>query len=67
MRQYVNIKFVKTNKAPKNILAGAISVAIEKAERFGTPMVIKRAGKILEVSPAQMKKIVSQSGVGKKT
>ena len=40
----------------KNILAGAIDIAIAKAERFGTPLVVKRNGKIEEVSPAVMRR-----------
>ena len=44
----------------KNILEGAINIAIEKAERYGTPLLIKREGKIKEVSPKQMKLILSR-------
>ncbi len=49
-------KFIETKKKPKNILSGAINIAIEKAERFGTPLVIKRNGKIEEISAKAMKR-----------
>lgn len=47
---------------PKNVLAGAIYIAIENAELFGTPLVIKgKNGRIREVTPAEMRRIVSRS------
>ena len=42
-------------RKPKNILAGAINIAIQKAERFGTPLVFKSNGKIMKVDPSDMK------------
>ena len=42
-------------KAPA-ILAGAVMVAIEKAQRFGTPLVIKANGHIEKISPKAMKR-----------
>lgn len=48
---------------PKNALAGAIDVAIDKAERYGTPLVIKRNGKIEELTPKQMRRIFKSKEV----
>jgi hypothetical protein len=54
-------KIKYTNAKPKNPLAGAINIAIEDAERYGTPLVIKgKDGKIREISPAQMRRLVSK-------
>jgi hypothetical protein len=52
---------IRYSKAkPKNPLAGAINIAIQDAERYGTPLIIKgKDGKIREVSPSQMKRIVT--------
>ncbi|GEM_PF-2302016 len=49
-----------TKAKPKNVLAGAIDIAIEKAERFGTSLVIKRNGKVEEVTPAQMRRMLKK-------
>lgn len=46
---------------PKNVLAGAIYIAIEQAERFDTPLIIKdKSGRIKEVSPAQMRRMLKK-------
>lgn len=37
-------------------IKGAVFVAIEKARRFGTPLVVKTNGHIKEISPAEMKR-----------
>lgn len=52
---------IKYSKAkPKNPLAGAINIAIADAELYGTSLVIKgKDGKIRDVTPAQMRRIVS--------
>jgi len=56
----LNLKITETKKKFKNPLAGAINIAIEDAERYGTTLVIKGAdGKIKEVTPAQMRRIVN--------
>ena len=44
----------------KNILAGAIDIAIAKAERFGTPLVVKHKRKIEKVSPAVMRQQIKK-------
>lgn len=50
-----------TTKKAKNPLAGAIDIAIKDAERYGTPLVIKgKDGKIKEVTPAQMKRLIKK-------
>ena len=61
MNRISDIELKPSNRKPKNIIAGAVDIAIEKAERYGTPLVIKTNGKIREVSPAQMKRIVKSS------
>lgn len=46
-------------KKPKNSARGAINIAIEDAERFKTPLIVRRNvknGKIEEVSPAVMRR-----------
>ncbi len=51
-----------SKKKPKNVLAGAIFLAIENAEIFKTPLVIKgKDGRIKLVSPSQMKRIVARA------
>ena len=51
----------KATGKPKNHLAGAIHIAIEDAERWGTSLVIQgKDGKIREVTPAQMRRIVAK-------
>lgn len=53
---------VKSNKKPKNALAGAIDIAIRDAEHYGTSLVVKgKDGKIKEVTPAQMRRIISKT------
>ncbi len=51
-----NAKIKKTATKIKNPLAGAIYIAIEKAERFKTSLVIKEDGEIKHISPAEMRK-----------
>jgi hypothetical protein len=52
----MNIEIRPARKKPKNILSGAIDIAIEKAERYGTPLVVKRNGKVEEITPREMKR-----------
>lgn len=55
----MSIEFKQTKKTPKNPLNGAVEIAIKKAEQFGTTLVIKgKNGKIREVSPKQMRRLV---------
>lgn len=58
--QLDEIQIKKADKRGKNLLAGAVDVAIKKAERYGTPLVIKRNGKIEELTPKQMRRIVKR-------
>ncbi len=43
------------DKSHKNLLAGAIEIAIRDAEIHGTTLVIKTNGKIEELTPKQMR------------
>lgn len=62
MKQMLNVEIIKSNKKFKNPLAGAINIAIEDAERYGTTLVIKgKDGKIKEVTPAQMRRILKST------
>lgn len=47
-------KIVKSKA--KNLLEGAIGLAIEDARRFGTNLVVAHNGKIEEITPAAMKR-----------
>lgn len=60
--QLEDIQINKKDRKGKNPLAGAINIAIAKAERFGTTLVIKRNGKIEELTPAQMRRILKRKG-----
>ena len=54
-----DLTITMSNKKPKNVLADAIYIAIEDAERYGTTLVIKgKDGKIKEVTPSQMRRIL---------
>lgn len=60
MKQMQKLEIQRTTKKHKNLLAGAINIAIKDAERYDTSLVIKgKDGKIREVSPAQMKRMVA--------
>ena len=52
----MNIERRPAKGKPKNALSGAINIAIQKAERFDTPLVVKRNGKIEEITPKEMKR-----------
>ena len=48
---------IKVTKAkPKNLLAGAIDIAIRDAEIHGTELIVKRNGKIEKLSPKALKR-----------
>ncbi|MCB9983394.1 MAG: hypothetical protein H6861_06955 [Rhodospirillales bacterium] len=48
-------------RKPKNVLAGAIDIAIRDAEIHGTDLIIKTDGKVRHVSPQAMKKRLAKS------
>ena len=41
-------------------IKGSVFLAIEKARRFGTPLVVKTNGRIREISPAALKRELSR-------
>lgn len=51
---FVNAK-IRKRPAPKDILAGAIEIAIRDAEIHGTKLAVKTNGKIEELTPKQMR------------
>ncbi len=56
-----DLKIQPAKKKAKNLLEGAINIAIKDAERFGTSLVIKdKNGQIREVTPKQMKTIIAK-------
>jgi hypothetical protein len=46
--------------ADDKFMRESIYTAIEKAERFNTPLVIKANGQIIEISPADLRKQLSK-------
>lgn len=57
----MNIELKQSKSKPKNVLAGAVEIAIQQAERYGTSLVIKRNGRIEELTPAQMRRLSKTS------
>ena len=57
----LGLKIQASKKKAKNMLAGAIDIAIKDAELFGTSLVIKgKNGQVREVSPRQMKNLIAR-------
>jgi hypothetical protein len=58
MNERVNDKWPEwfNAKADDALMKGIALAAIEKAERYGTKLVIKENGKIKELTPAQMRR-----------
>ncbi|HQX27563.1 MAG TPA: hypothetical protein PKX38_06465 [Alphaproteobacteria bacterium] len=53
----MNIETVPAKGKPKNVLKGAIQVAIKNAERYRTSLIVKgRDGRIQSLNPSQMKR-----------
>lgn len=57
----MNIEVRPAGKKARNALSGAIDIAVEQAERYNTPLVIKRNGKVEEVSAKAFKKQMSKA------
>lgn len=55
-----NARFSK--RKPNAELSGAIYIAIEDAERYGTSLVVMRDGRIEEVSPQDMRRRLKERG-----
>ncbi len=49
------------SKKPKNVLAGAIDIAIRAAEIHSTKLVVKTNNKVEHVSPKTMKRRISSA------
>lgn len=54
---------IRKRSAPKDILAGAIDIAIRDAEIHGTKLAIKTNGKIEELTPKQMRARLKRKAV----
>jgi hypothetical protein len=53
-------KLPKEFQAHDKILRDAVFLAIEKAERYGTPLVVKKNGRIVEISPVQFRREIAR-------
>jgi hypothetical protein len=58
----MNIETVPAKGKPKNVLKGAIQVAIKNAERYRTSLIVKgRDGRIKSLKPSEMKRRLQKS------